>query len=263
MFAVLLWPAVMPRANAAANTEITVFAAASLKDTLDEIGTAWQRKSGAQIRLAYAGSAKLARQIEFGAPADVFFSANVAWMKHLEQRGLIAGGSRRDLIANRLVLIAHGKAKQAAAAADPPPLIAPGFDLRARLKNERLAMAMIDAVPAGIYGKAALTSLGIWKSVSSQIAQTDNVRAALILVSRGEAPFGIVYATDAAASKNVTVIGRFPPASHPPIIYPAAMVADSANKALARDFLAFLITPAAQRTFRKHGFLPIKPTPSN
>lgn len=233
--------------HAAAADEILVFAAASLKTALDEVATAWANKSGARANIAFAGSARLARQIRQGAPADVFISANVAWMDTLQSDRLIEPATRRDLLRNRIVLIAHGRDVS-------PVTFTKSFDLTRLLNGGRLAMAMVDAVPAGIYGKAALTSLGIWKAVAPHVAQVDNVRFALALVARGEAPYGIVYATDAGASDNVTVVATFPQASHPPIVYPAAATTASRHKALARSFLDYLSTAKARALFEQQGF---------
>lgn len=236
----------VPGTRAVAADNIVVFAAASLKNALDDVVGTWRAETGNSATVSYAGSSALARQIEQGAPADVFISANEAWMDRLEQAGLIKPDTRRDLLRNRLVLIAHGKAK-------PEVQIRQGFDLAGLLGKDRLAMALVDAVPAGIYGKAALTSLGIWGAVEPKVAQTDNVRAALTLVGRGEAPYGIVYATDASASDNVSIVGTFPADSHPPIIYPAAVVAESKHPR-AQAFLNFMASPAARPLFQRHGF---------
>ncbi len=231
--------------------EVTVFAAASLKNALDEVAAGWQAATGNTVSISYAGSARLARQIEQGAPADLFISANTAWMDHLDAAGLIDRASRRDLLGNRLVLVAHGR--------DAPPVeLAPGGDLAAwlgdgRLGEGRLAMALVDAVPAGIYGKAALEHLGLWASVADRTAQTDNVRAALALVALGEAPLGIVYATDAVAEDRVTVVATFPADNHPPIVYPVALTVERENPA-AVDLLAWLGSAAARAAFEGQGF---------
>ncbi|MGB8624340.1 MAG: molybdate ABC transporter substrate-binding protein [Paracoccaceae bacterium] len=233
-------------AGTARAAEITVFAAASMKNAMDEVAESWAEVTGNNAVVSLAGSSALARQIEAGAPADIFISANPGWMDQLEEKGLIAPGTRFDLLHNAIVLIATGK--QAA-----PVSIAPGFDLAGMLGDRKLAMAMVDAVPAGIYGKAALQSLGVWDAVAPKVAQADNVRAALALVSTGEAPLGIVYATDAVADDNVTVVGRFPADTHPPIVYPAAAVADSGNP-LNAQFLDFLRGDAAKAAFERQGF---------
>jgi len=232
-----------------AEEPVLVFAAASLKNALDEIALQWHEQTGGSVRISFAGSSQLARQIQQGAPADLYVSANEAWMDRLEEEGLIVPESRLDLLNNRLVLIAYG---QGAAALD---LSEPGA-LSARLGDGRLAMALVDAVPAGIYGKAALESLNLWPQVEAQVAQADNVRAALALVARGEAPLGVVYATDAVADDNVTVVATFPEDSHPRIVYPAALTAETENPQ-AQVFLDHLSTPAARSLFERQGFAPL------
>ena len=227
--------------------EITVFAAASIKNALDEIATAFREETGHTVTASLASSSVLARQIQFGAPADIFVSANPGWMDALEGEGLIDGSTRFDLLGNAIVLIAHGED------ADPVPM-GSNLDLSGMLGDGRLAMALTEGVPAGIYGRMALESLGIWNAVEAKVAQADNVRAALALVSTGEAPLGIVYATDAAADCNVTIIGRFPANTHPPIVYPAAAVAASDNP-LNAQFLAYLRGPAARQAFERQGFV--------
>lgn len=233
-------------ADHARAAEVTVFAAASLRNALDEVAAGWQATTGNTVSISYAGSARLARQIEQGAPADLFISANVAWMDHLEAAGLIDRASRRDLLGNRLVLVAHGRN------AAPVELVE-GDDLARRLGDGRLAMALVDAVPAGIYGKAALEELGLWATVADRTAQTDNVRAALALVALGEAPLGIVYATDAVAEPGVTVVATFPASSHPPIVYPVALTTEG-GKPAALDLLAWLDSAAARAAFERQGF---------
>ena len=195
-------------AGPVAADEITVFAAASLKNAMDEVADGFEAAAGHEVTVSYAGSSALARQIELGAPADVFISANPGWMDRLEEAGTVEDGTRIDLLGTRIALIAHG-------AADPVE-IGPRMDLGAMLGEGRLAMALVDAVPAGIYGKAALESLGQWQAVEPRVVQADNVRAALKLVAIGEAPMGVVYATDAAAEEGVSVLGVFPEDSHPP-----------------------------------------------
>ncbi|MBY6140322.1 molybdate ABC transporter substrate-binding protein [Leisingera daeponensis] len=228
-----------------AHAGITVFAAASTKTALDDIAAAYTADTGQNITFSYAGSPALARQIQLGAPADLFISANPGWMNVLQDEGLIDAGSRVDLLANRLVLIAHGTAV--------PPLNLETTDLAGLLGEGRLAMALVDAVPAGIYGKAALAALGQWPSVAPKVAQAANVRAALALVASGEAPMGVVYATDARASAGVSVIAAFPQDSHPPVIYPAAAVAGG-NTGEAKAFLAYLRSPKGRDIFLQHGF---------
>ncbi|MGH6791420.1 MAG: molybdate ABC transporter substrate-binding protein [Methyloceanibacter sp.] len=223
-----------------------VFAAASLKDALDAINAAWAKESGKSAVISYAGSSMLAKQIEEGAPADVFIAADLDWMDYLAERKLINPDTRFNLLGNTLVLIAP---KDSPLAAD----IAPDFPLAALIGDGKLAMANTDSVPAGKYGKAALTKLGVWDSVKDKIAQAENVRAALLLVSRGEAPFGIVYATDAKADPNVEVLGTFSADTHKPIIYPAAVLAKSQN-ADAQAFVTFLKTETANKLFQDQGF---------
>ena len=226
----------------------TVFAAASLKNAMDEIAAAYQAQTGNQMLPAFAGSSKLARQIQQGAPAQIFISANPGWMDTLDGDGLLAEGSRTDLLLNSIVLIAGPGAD-----ADLRLTIGPDLDLPATLGDGRLAMALVDAVPAGIYGKAALTSLGLWDGVADQVAQADNVRAALRLVGTGEAPLGIVYATDAVADDAVRVLDTFPADSHPAIVYPAAILKDG-DSPDTRAAFAFLTGAAARDIFRRHGF---------
>jgi len=225
---------------------VTVFAAASLRTALDEVAYGFETATGHDATLSYAGSSALARQIQLGAPAQVFLSANPGWMDVLAADGLIHPGTRRDLLGNRLVLIGH----------EPQPAVplSAAFDLAGLLGNGRLAMALVQAVPAGIYGKAALMRLGLWDSVSARVAQTDNVRAALALVALGEAPLGIVYATDAVADPRVFVLGTFPPDTHPPIRYPVAAIGDTASPETAA-FLSYLSSPAAQEIFVRQGFI--------
>ncbi|KIC23803.1 molybdate ABC transporter substrate-binding protein [Leisingera sp. ANG-M6] len=225
--------------------EVTVFAAASTKTALDEAAASYRDSTGQKLTLSYAGSPALARQIQLGAPADLFISANPGWMDVLQQEGLIDETSRLDLLANSLVLIAHGPGAL--------PLDLEAADLAGRLGESRLAMALVDAVPAGIYGKAALMALGQWNELAPKVAQTANVRAALALVASGEASMGVVYATDAKAEDGVTVIAAFPADSHPPVIYPAAVVTGG-NMAEAKAFLDFLNGPAARSIFLHRGF---------
>ena len=226
--------------------EITVFAAASLKTALDDIATRFEAETGHSVTLSHAGSSALARQIELGAPADIFISANPDWMDHLAAQGLIAPDTRNDLLSNRLVLIAPG--------ADAAPIaLSPDLDMAGLLGDSHLAMALVNAVPAGIYGKAALDHLGLWDQIAPKVAQTDNARTALALVSLGEARLGIVYATDAMADPNVTVIATFPEASHPPILYPVAAIAGRATPETLQ-LLGFLRGTTARDIFTRHGF---------
>ncbi|MDX1377057.1 MAG: molybdate ABC transporter substrate-binding protein, partial [Burkholderiales bacterium] len=229
---------------------VTVFAAASLKNALEDAAAAHAAAGGARAVLALGSSSTLAKQIKHGAPADVFISANVEWMAYLAERALIDPASRVDLLRNRLVLVAPAASRVRVA-------LEPGFPLAALLGDGRLAMGDPSHVPAGRYARAALESLGVWTSVRDRIAAAEHVRAALALVSRGEAPLGVVYATDAAADGGVRVVAAFPKGSHPPIVYPAARVAASRNPA-AGALLAFLRSAAAAAIFEKHGFAPLQ-----
>jgi len=231
---------------AAQGKDPLVFAAASLKNALDDVAAQWQRETGKKVRISYAGSNNLIKQIEEGAPADIFFSADVDWMDYGQQKNLIKPETRSNLLANRIVLIAP---KDSTVSVN----IASGFDLAGALKGGRLAMGNVDAVPAGKYGKAALEKLGVWDRVKDKVAQSESVRAALILVARGEAPLGIVYQTDAASDPTVKIVGTFPDDTHPPIIYPVALTKDSTSPdALA--FLNFIRSPAARPAFERQGF---------
>ncbi|MEE7447073.1 molybdate ABC transporter substrate-binding protein [Methylobacterium radiotolerans] len=238
--------------GARADEPVVVFAAASLKNALDDAAAAWTKATGKTARISYAGSNALAKQIEAGAPADLFISADLAWMDYVDQAGLLKTGSRIDLLRNALVLIATGPKDSAAASqvALAPNL---GTTLTRMLGGGRLAMATLDAVPAGKYGKAALEKLGAWDAVKGRVAQAENVRAALLLVARGEAPLGIVYATDAAADPSVHVVATFPADSHPPIVYPAAVTKESRSPD-AGALLGYLRGPDARGFFERQGF---------
>ena len=244
--------ALVPAGRGHAAEPVVVFAAASLKNALDDATANWTKETGKAVRISYAGSNALAKQIEAGAPADLFISADQAWMDYAEKAGTVTPGSRIDLLRNALVLIAPGPK---IVGSDPQVALAPdlGATLNRMLGGGKLAMATIDAVPAGKYGKAALEKLGAWDSVKGQVAQAENVRAALLLVARGEAPLGIVYATDAAAEPNVHVVATFPSDSHPPIIYPAALIKESRNPDAA-TLLTYLRSPAARGAFERQGF---------
>lgn len=231
----------------AAQPTVTVFAAASLKTALDEVTAEYHTANQTRVQISYGGSSALARQIRYGAPAQIYISANPAWMDSLQNEGLVDESSRIDLLSNRLVLIGGSKAPRALS-------LSSQTDLSAALGPDgRLAMALVDAVPAGIYGRTALTSLGLWDGIKDRVAQTDNVRAALRLVAMGETPLGIVYATDAMADPRVQVIDYFAPATHPPIVYPAAILRDGVTDQ-TRHFFAFLTGHTAAKTFRTHGF---------
>lgn len=231
---------------AAQGDEVTVFAAASTTDALDEVGRAFTAKTGHTIRPSYASSSTLAKQIENGAPVHLYLSANEKWVDYLEEHKLLAPGTRTSLLGNSVVLIAAKGSKV------PDIEIGTGFDLAAALQGGRLAVGDPDHVPAGIYAKEALTNLGVWAVLEPRLARMNDVRAALTLVERGEAPYGIVYATDAAAA-GVRVVGAFPASSHTPVTYPAALVAGGDTPA-ARALLAFLGSPEAKAVFRRHGF---------
>ena len=239
----------------AADTDVLVFAAASLKNALDEIMTAYTTQTGTKVTASYAASSALAKQIEQGAPAQLFISADLDWMDYLDQRQLIDSATRRNLLGNSIVLIA---AKDSGIG---EVSLAPGIDLAGLLGDGRLAVGNVKAVPAGKYAKAALERLGAWAAVEGKLAQAENVRAALALVARGEAPLGIVYRTDAASDSSVRIVATFPADSHPPIIYPAAVTRSGAGGAAA-DFLAFLGTPMAKDAFEKQGFTVIGATGS-
>ena len=225
--------------------DIRVFAAASMKTALDQMAADYQTKTGDTVTVSYAGSNLLAKQIIDGAPADIFISASESWMDEVEKAGAVTDGSRRDLLGNTLVLIAHD--------AVAPVEITAQTDLKGMLGDGKLAMAMVDSVPAGQYGKAALESLGMWDAVAPSVAQADNVRAALALVAVGEAPYGIVYATDAKAEPGVHLVGTFPADSYPPAIYPGALLKGAADPA-DRDFFDALSGPEADAVFAAQGF---------
>ena len=231
--------------------DVVILAAASLKNALDDASAAWTKQTGKSTKISYAASSALARQVEAGIPADIFISADVPWMNHVAERKLIKAPSRSDFLGNQIVLIAAKDSKI-------DLKIDKGFGLRAALGNDgRLAMGNVDSVPAGKYGKAALESLGVWSSVADRVAQAENVRMALTLVSRGEAPLGIVYKTDAASDPNVRIVGAFPDGTHPPIIYPMALLASSTNPD-AQAFVDYLKSPAGKPFFEKQGFTVLK-----
>ncbi|OKO87701.1 molybdenum ABC transporter substrate-binding protein [Bradyrhizobium sp. NAS80.1] len=242
----LIFSAGSPGRAQGAGADLLVFAAASLKTVLDDVNAHWQTHAGKWAAISYASSAALAKQIEQGAPADIFISADEDWMDYLAERKLIKPETRSDLVGNRLVLIAPK-------GADLHVDIIPGFPLPSLVGHGRLAMANTDAVPAGKYGRAALESLGVWDSVKDRIAQAENVRAALLLVSRGEAPLGIVYRSDAVSDPAVVTVGSFPESTHPRIIYPVAVVAGS-TKPDAAAFIDLLRSPEARSIFEKQGF---------
>jgi molybdate transport system substrate-binding protein len=243
MLAIVL---LLPGIASAQAQDLMVFAAASLKEALDEVGQEFQRANGRKVVIVYAASPALARQIENGAPADIFVSADLDWMDYLAKRQLINITTRTNLLRNRLVLIAPSDSRLTVE-------IASGFPLAKLLGDGRLAVADPDSVPAGRYARAALEKLGVWGSVENRLARGDNVRAALNFVARGETPLGIVYQTDAYAERRVKVVAQFPADTHPPIVYPIALVAAGRN-ASAPVFLDFVKSKAVRAIFEKHGF---------
>ncbi len=242
-----------PRVWAAepATRRLTVFAAASLTEVLQEIAESYRAKTGIVTRFSFAASSALAKQIEAGAPADAFVSADVEWMDYLANHGSIDLKTRRNVAGNEVVLIAP-------AGSDVKLAIAKDFPLAKALGKGRLAIADPASVPAGRYAKTALTALGVWAQAEPHLAPAENVRAALALVSRGESPLGIVYRTDAAVDPKVKVVAAFPADSYPPIDYPAAKIANGAQEAAA--FVAFLASADAQAVFAKYGFTAPPPT---
>lgn len=224
-----------------------VLAAASLQGSLDDVADAWAKQGHPHPVISYAASSALARQVESGAPADVFLSADEKWMDSIQQDGKVAAGTRADLLGNALVLIALADSRAEVDLAKPASLSA------ALGPSGKLSMADPDSVPAGLYGKAALAKLGLWDGMKGKVASADNVRAALALVESGEAPLGVVYATDAKASAKVRVAVTFPETSHEPIRYPAAVIAGAPSPDAA-GFRAFLASPSAQAIFARYGF---------
>ncbi|MDQ8700684.1 molybdate ABC transporter substrate-binding protein [Hyphomicrobium sp. LHD-15] len=240
-----------PAENAAVATKpVVVFAAASLKNALDTIAKDWEAKTGKKATLSFAASSAIAKQIESGAPADLFISADLKWMDWVAERKLIDDASRKTLLGNTLVLIAPAESTVNLK-------IEKGFKLAEALGEGRLAMGDPKSVPAGIYGQAALTSLGVWDQVSAKVAGAENVRVALTYVARGETPLGVVYGTDAKSEPKVKVVDIFPADSHQPIVYPVAITASSTN-ADAKAFLAYLSTPEAAKVFEGQGFTVLK-----
>jgi molybdate transport system substrate-binding protein len=229
----------------APQSTITVLAAASLTDALQEIGRTYEAATGKHVALSFAGSMILAKQIEASSGADMFISADSESMDYMDAKGMIAKPSRQDILGNSLVLVAPAQSNVMLT-------IAQGFPLAAALGQGRLAMADVQTVPAGRYGKAALESLGVWNSVASRLAQGEDVRATLAYVARGEAPLGIVYATDARAEPKVRVVETFPANTHPPIVYPAALTKDA--KPDAAQFITYLKGPEASAVFQRAGF---------
>jgi molybdate transport system substrate-binding protein len=242
LFAVL---AAAPRLATAEDT-VTVFAAASLKNALDDVDAAFTKATGVKVTASYAASSALAKQIEAGAPADIFISADLSWMDYVAGKNLIKADSRYNLLGNKLVLIAGQDSKLSGVT------IAPGFDIAKLVGDGRIAVADVKAVPAGHYAKAALEKLGSWAAAEPKLAQAENVRATLAFVARGETPIGIVYETDAKVEPKVKIVGTFPDGSYPPVTYPAAATANA--KADAVKYLQFLRGNEAKAVFEKYGF---------
>ena len=240
--AAVAWGALQAPAQAQGD-DIVIFAAASLKDALDASNAEWQKETGKRATISYA---VLAKQIEQDAPAQIFISADLDWMDYVEQKKLIKPASRVNLLGNRIVLIARKDKAQ-------PIEIRQGFDLAKLLGRGYLAVANVDSVPAGKYAKAALEKLDVWASVADKLAQSADVRAALLRVSRGQAPVGIVYQTDAAADQNVTIIGAFPDNTHQPIVYPIALTTKASNPDAAA-FYGYLRGAKATAVFEALGF---------
>jgi len=252
--ALALWPAPSTAADQSIAADpvkapITVFAAASLTNVLQEVGDAFTKETSIPVRFSFAASSALARQIENGSPADIFFSADLEWMDYLQTRNLIQPGTRHDVLGNRLVLIAP--------ADSPLELeIEAHFPLLAALGKGRLSTGDPDSVPVGRYAREALGKLGVWDEIMDRLIRADSVRSALAFVDRGEAPLGIVYETDALIDKNVRMVGVFPAASHQPIVYPIALTGTA--RADAARFVAYVRGPAAAATFKAYGFTPLR-----
>lgn len=244
-----------PREVSAQDRSITVFAAASMKNALDDVNAAYTKATGVKVVSSYAASSALAKQIESGAPADAFVSADLKWMDYLQDKKAINADTRINLLGNKLVLIAPKDSKVGNV------IINQGFDLAKLAGDERIATGDVKAVPVGLYAKAALERLGAWAAAEPRFAMTDNVRAALLLVARGEAALGIVYETDARVEPGVKIIGTFPESSHPPVTYPVASTA-TAKPAVA-GYLAFLRGKAARDIFERYGFTVLAAKPSS
>lgn len=244
--ALLLLAAMAAPAPAQTKPGVVIFAAASMKTALDQIAAAWKATTGASVVISYASSGTLAKQIEAGAPADLFISADTKWMDYLAGKKLLRDGTREDLLGNQLVLVAPVDSTVTLE-------ITNGFDLSGPLGNGKLAVCTITSCPAGIYGKQALEKLGIWAAIEPKLAQADSVRGALLLVARGEAPLGIVYATDAKAEPKVKTVAVFPESSHEPIVYPVAVVADSKNPDAAA-LERYLSAPESVMILKDQGF---------
>lgn len=230
-----------------AQEQITIFAAASLKNALDDANAAFTKATGVKTTTSYAASSALAKQIEQSAPADVFISADLQWMDYVGDRKLINSDTRFNLLGNKLVLIAPVESKIANVT------IGQGFDIAKLVGSGRIAVADVNAVPAGRYAKAALEKLGSWAAAEPKLAQAENVRAALAFVARDETPVGIVYETDAKVEPKIKIVGVFPDASYPPVTYPVAAIATTTKQSVPQ-YLNFLRSPAAKAIFEKYGF---------
>ncbi len=250
-YLLLAWFAALSLSAAASAKPPLVLAAASLQESLNAAADAWAARHHERPILSFAASSALAKQIDAGAPADLFISADEPWMDDVQKNGFVAPGTRISFLGNTLVLIAPAGSRADIA-------IRPGFPLARALGDGKLSMADPESVPAGKYGKAALTALGVWTSVQDKVVRGDSVRAALAFVERGEAPYGIVYATDALSSKAVRIVGVFPSSSHAPITYPIARLSASTNRD-AESFRLFLISGAGRAIFRHYGFLAHRP----
>jgi molybdate transport system substrate-binding protein len=246
LFASILIAVAVSQSAMAQDKTITIFVAASMTNMANELSAIYTRNTGVKVTPSYAASSALAKQIETGAPADVFISADIPWMNYVQERKLIRNNTRFDLAGNRLVLIAPKDSKL------DKVTIGPGFDLAKLAGDGRIATGDVKAVPAGRYAKAALEKLGSWAAAENKLAQAENVRAALALVARGEAPLGIVYETDAKVEPGVKIIGHFPADSHPPITYPVALTATAKPEADA--YLKLLRSATAQVVLEKYGF---------
>jgi molybdate transport system substrate-binding protein len=254
-FAFSVVPLTASAQQSAQDKSVTVFAAASMKNALDDVDAAYTKKTGVKVVASYDASSALMKQIEAGAPADAFISADLKWMDYGSQNKLIKDDTRVNLLGNQLVLIAPKDSKIDTVA------IKPGFDLAKLAGDGRIATGDVKAVPVGIYAQAALQKLGVWDAVAPKMAMTQNVRAALTLVARGEAPLGIVYSTDAKVEPGVKIVAAFPEATHEPIIYPVA--ATVVAKPDVKSYLAFLRSGEAKAIFEKYGFVVLmKPTSS-
>ena len=252
LLAATLWLA--PHAASAQDKSLTVFAAASMKNALDDVNGAYTKATGVKVMSSYAASSALAKQIEGGAPADIFMSADLNWMDYLDRKKAIKPGTRVSLLGNKLVLIAPKDSKIGNVT------IAQGFDLAKLAGDGRIATGDVKAVPVGLYAKAALEKLGSWAAAEPKFAMTDNVRAALVLVSRGEAALGIVYETDAKVEPGVKIIGAFPEGSHPTIVYPVAATENA--KPEVTSYLEFLRSKTARDIFVKYGFTVLMTKPA-